>query len=238
MKLLVLCVDGLDHDYAREIGFPKMPYDAKLDIPRELYYDGSPITQLVWPSILSGSIIKTRLSFKVWLSEIRLPIRRFLHKYGIRWKRKKKKWTIDPVNINIETTIDKYNSIIWNFPTICPEFISSYPTPEDMVRYGRREYQIWKIITDGMSLYPYDLSMAYCHLPDFLGHLEKPLEDIYLDIHHHAMRLSKRRSVMLVSDHGCLNGEHTHHAYLGCTEPIKAKNVLEVRADIERILEK
>ena len=36
--------------------------------------------------------------------------------------------------------------------------------------------------------------------------------------------------------HGCLDGAHTHHAYLGCTEPIVAKNVLEVRTDIERIL--
>jgi hypothetical protein len=239
-KLIVLCVDGLDPDYARELGFPKMPYESKLDIPKELYYDGSPITQLVWPSMLSGRIVITEPELRpnVWISEIRLPIRRFLHKHGIGWERKKRTWKTDPSNINIKTVADKYNSIIWNFPTICPEFISVCPTPNDMLRYGRREYQIWKIITDGMCLYSYELSVAYCHLPDFLGHLEKPLEDIYLDIHHHAMRLSKRHSVMLVSDHGCLNGEHTDHAYLGCTEPIKAKNVLEVRADIERILEK
>ena len=136
----------------------------------------------------------------------------------------------------METIAGKYNSIIWNIPTLCPEFISGFPTPEDMLRYGRHEYKIWKIITDGMCLYPHVLSMAYCHLPDIIGHLKLPLEDIYLDIHHHAMRLSKHRSVMLVSDHGCLDGEHTHHAYLGCTEPIEAENVLDVRADIERIL--
>jgi hypothetical protein len=85
---------------------------------------------------------------------------------------------------------------------------------------------------------PYDLSVAYCHLPDIIGHLEKPLEDTYLDVHHHAKMLSKNRPVMLVSDHGCLNGEHTHHAYLGCTEPVEAENVLKVRADIGRILSK
>ena len=215
-----------------------MPYESKLGIPKELYHDGNPITQLIWPSMLSGRIVITQLRPNVWLSKIRFPIRSFLHKHGIGWERKKVTWKIDPSNINLKTVADKYNSIIWNFPTICPEFISGFPTSNDMLRYGRREYQMWKIVTDGMSLYPYDLSIAYCHLPDFLGHLEKPLGDIYLDIYHHAMRLSKRRSVMLVSDHGCLNGEHTHHAYLGCTEPIKAKNVLEVRADIERILEK
>lgn len=237
MKLIVLCVDGLDPDYARELGFPKMPYESKLKIQKELYFDGTPITQLVWPSMLSGRIVKTKPPSKVWLSNIRLPVRKFLHKHGIRWKRKKRTWVIDPVNINIESVSNKYNSIMWNFPTICPEFISTFPTPEDILRYGRREYQIWKMITYGMCLYPYDLSIAYCHLPDFLGHQLKPLENVYLDIHHHAKRLSKRRSVMLVSDHGCVDGEHTDHAYLGCTEPIEAKNVLEVRNDIERILD-
>lgn len=29
---------------------------------------------------------------------------------------------------------------------------------------------------------------------------------------------------------------HTDHAYLGCTRPVDAKSVLEVRKDIERIL--
>ncbi len=235
MKVIVLCVDGLDPDYANELGFPKMPYESKLKIPKELYYEGSPITQCVWPSMMSGRIV---VPSKPLLGGIRFPIRSFLHKHGIRWQREKRGWKTDPFNIKLETVVDRYNSIIWNFPTICPEFISGSPTIEDMLRYGRREYQIWKIITDGMSLYPYDLSIAYCHLPDFLGHVKKPLEEIYLDVHHHAMRLSKRGSVMLVSDHGCLNGEHTDHAYLGCTEHIKAKNVLEVRADIERILEK
>ena len=238
MKLIVLCVDGLDPDYARRIGFPKMPYESKLNIPKELYINGIPHTQLVWPSMLSGRIANTELSKppNIWLREVRLPIRRLLHKCGIKRKRKKKTWGINPLNVNIETVADKYNSIMWNIPTICPEFVFEYPTPEMMLRYGRREYEIWKMITDGMCLYPYDLSVAYCHLPDILGHLEKPLEGIYLDIHHHAMRLSKHRPVMLVSDHGTLAGEHTHHAYLGCTEHIEAKSVLEVRADIEGIL--
>lgn len=238
--LVVLCVDGLDPDYANKLGFPKMPYESRLEIPKELYINGFPHTQLVWPSMLSGrKIIKELANWHdVFLPEIRLPIRRFLHGHGIKWKRGKeeKTWRVSPMNINIETVADRYNSVMWNIPTICPEFIYQFPGPDEMLRYGRHEFEIWKIVSYGMCLYPYDLSLAYCHLPDILGHLEKPLEDIYLDIHHQAMRLSKHRSVMLVSDHGCLNGEHTHHAYLGCTEPIEAENVMEVRADIERIL--
>jgi len=243
-KLLVLCVDGVDPDYAKELGFPKMSYESKLKIPKELYNEslGVPDTLLIWPSMLSGRIVtiaKEQLGPNIRLGEIRIPIRRFLHKYRIKWSRdtkNKKNWKTNPFNFNLETVAGKYNSIMWNIPTICPEFISGCPTPEDMLRYGKHEYKTWKIITDGMCLYPHDLSMAYCHLPDFLGHLKKPVEDIYLDVHHHAMRLSKHRSVMLVSDHGCLDGEHTHNAYLGCTEPVEAENVLEVRADIERIL--
>ena len=41
---------------------------------------------------------------------------------------------------------------------------------------------------------------------------------------------------MIVSDHGIVDGEHTDHAYLGCTEPVKASSILEVRHDIELIL--
>jgi len=243
MKLLVLCVDGLDPDYALELGFPKMPYESKLKIPKELYNEslGIPDTLLIWPSMLSGRIVPTskeqlHKKHNVFLGEIRLPIRRFLHKYGIKWVREKGKWEIKPINVNIETVAEKYNSTMWNIPTICPEFVCGFPSRDDMLRYGLREYETWKMVSYGMSLYPYDLSLAYSHLPDILGHLRKPLEEIYLDVHHHAMRLSKHRSVMLVSDHGCLDGDHTHHAYLGCTEPIEAENVLDVRADIERIL--
>ena len=30
MKLIDLCVDGLDLDYAKDLGFPKMPYESEL----------------------------------------------------------------------------------------------------------------------------------------------------------------------------------------------------------------
>lgn len=242
MKLIVLCVDGLDPDYAKELGFPKLAYESKLDIPRDLYYEGVPITTLVWPSILTGRILDSEIKPAIKLDWIRLPIRKLLHNYGIKWNRKtlllKKniKWKSDPFNMEVENVTHKYSNIMWNFPTICPEFISAAPSKEAMLNFGRREYKVWKIITDGMCLYPYELSIAYCHLPDYLGHLKKPLESIYLDIHHQAERISKRRAVMLVSDHGCIDGKHTDHAYLGCTEPVKARNVLEVRDDIEKIL--
>jgi len=240
VKLVILCVDGLDPDYARELGFPKMPYESKLDISKDLYHDGAPHTRLVWPSMLSGRKVVTEITGlrDIWLHEMRIPIRRFLHKLRIRWRRKEGKWKVNPMNINIETVADRYNSVMWNIPTICPEFVFKFPDQDYMLQYGRHEYEIWKIVSYGMCMYPYHLSLAYCHLPDFYGHLKKPLEEIYLDIHYHAKMLSKYRPVMLVSDHGCLDGEHTHHAYLGCTEPVEAKRVLEVRSDIERILSK
>ena len=175
-NLLVLCVDGLDPDYARELDFPKMPYESKLKIPKELYHNEIPHTQLIWPSMLSGKIVITNLESNkkpnIHLGKIRLPIRNLLHKYGIKWKREKikeKTWGINPSNVNIKTIADEYNSIMWNFPTICPEFVCEYPTLELMFRYGWHEYKIWKIVTDGMCLYPYNLSIAYCHFQTSLG---------------------------------------------------------------------
>jgi len=57
VKLVILCVNGLDPSYARDLGFPKMPYESKLEIPKELYHNNIPHTQLVWPSMLSGRIV-------------------------------------------------------------------------------------------------------------------------------------------------------------------------------------
>ena len=166
MKLLVLCVDGLDPEYARELGFPKMPYESKLEIPKELFINRVPHTQLVWPSMLSRRIVENAReyvckSYGIWFREIRLPIRRFLHEHGIGWVRnkeeKRRKWGVNPTNLNLETVADKYNSVIWNIPTICPEFVCEFPYPDDMLRYGRHEYEIWRIISYGMCLYPYHL---------------------------------------------------------------------------------
>ena len=246
MKLLVLAVDGLDPDYANELGYPKLPYEAKLSIPKELYYNGVPATQFIFPSMFSGRIIKSKIKrreISLFRKKIRLPIRKFLHKHNIKWYRKsplnkKGPWGINPVNSNIKTIADRYNSIMWNVPTICPEFICIFPNGNEMLRYGMREYEVWKVITFGLCFYNYDLGIAYCHLPDILGHLKKPLKHIYLDIRHHTMKLSKYCSIMLVSDHGTSSerGTHTDHAYLGSTRPIKAKSVLDVSSNIELIL--
>ena len=241
MQLSVLCVDGLDPDYAKEIGYPRMPYESKMDIPKTLYHNNVPHTQLVWPSMLSGKCVTnaiTNLQPK-FLKGIRLPIRKFLHSHGIKWLRDKKnakRWGINPSNVGLQTVADDYNSVMWNVPTICPEFVCKFPSPELMLEYGRHEYRVWKIISFGMCFYNYELNFSYCHLPDILGHLEKPLKNIYLDIHYHARTLSKYGDVMLVSDHGCIDGEHTEHAYLGCTKPVRSENVLDVRDDIVNIL--
>ena len=48
MNLRVLGVDGLFMDRAQEIGYPKMPYERKLTIPRELYIGDIPHTLKIW----------------------------------------------------------------------------------------------------------------------------------------------------------------------------------------------
>lgn len=60
---------------------------------------------------------------------------------------------------------------------------------------------------------------------------------LYHEVFDLAKRLSKKHKVMVISDHGTVDGEHTLFSYLGCTEPIYATSVLEVKQDIERIME-
>ena len=57
MNLLVLGVDGLCSDRVQEIGYPKMPYEWKLTIPRELYFEDVPHTLKIWPSMFHGQAI-------------------------------------------------------------------------------------------------------------------------------------------------------------------------------------
>jgi len=240
MKLLILCVDGLDPVYATKLGYPKMPYENKLDIPLELCDEnGSALTTLVWPSIFTGKAI-TELP-KIPLSKImhaRLSIRKFIHNIGIKWTKKPK--TSIPLLCPVmgeKTILDSYHAFRWNLPRISLEFAYHFPSNEDYIKYSENEYNIWKVITHGVVSYPYDIAACYCRILDAYGHNLLPLNSLYLDIHQKVRMLSKYCSIMLVSDHGCVDGKHTKHAYIGCTEYINASSVLDVSDNIGRILD-
>jgi hypothetical protein len=55
-RLVILCVDGLDYDYAKKLEL-SLPYESKLKIPKELYHKGQPYTMHIWPSIFKGKIV-------------------------------------------------------------------------------------------------------------------------------------------------------------------------------------
>ena len=90
-----------------------------------------------------------------------------------------------------------------------------------------------------MCIKPRKLNVAYTHIIDGLSHREQPLDPFYLDLSNHVKMLRRLTDIeiMLLSDHGStVKGDHTDFAYLGCTQPVTAENVLEVRKDIENIL--
>ena len=88
-KIVMLCVDGLDPDQAREFGL-KMPYEASLDIPSELTYYGNPHTMHIWPSMFVGRIVKHQALVETTRHSNRLRVRKWLVRHGIKWKRKKR----------------------------------------------------------------------------------------------------------------------------------------------------
>lgn len=261
MRLLILGVDGLDPDFALEIGYPKMAYEKKLFIPEALYYNGQPSTLTVWASMLGGRVVydKKKLA-KVKTRNLRWRINKGTRQVltslgakkllGDRYRDASRmvfgdrsdflNWRTKCINYGIETVADKYLSIMWNVPTVNPEFLFSTPA-EHHLRYRKREYEVWKLVSESMSLYPYDLGIAYCHLIDDLAHYkrEEEVKFLYEDIHLHAKKLSERCDVIIVSDHGtsCRTAEHMAHSYMGSTKPISAETVLEVRKDIEIILD-
>ena len=144
------------------------------------------------------------------------------------------------MSFGIETILDQYGSLSWNIPGLDPEYIVGHPSLESMIPYLRKEYQIWKRVALGMCLKPHRLNVAYTHIIDGLSHGKEPPNPVYLDNSNHLKKLSNLSDIeiMLGADHGvAADGQHTDHAYLGCTRPVFADTVLNVRKDMERILE-
>lgn len=248
MRLLVLCVDGFDPDYAKENGFDKFKHSAKLTIPRECYtetLDGAqPATGKVWPSILSGRVYDQAAT-------VRVGARKMIHdwfmKAGITWDGPKK-YTVNPWNRGIETVLTGRNAFTWNLPTISPEWIARFPDLPHIVEFAEREYQIFRMIAHGLllSTHSYELAMIYTRTLDAWGHFQhikspQDIEKLYIEISSEAWRLSQRQiaknnHLMMISDHGILNGKHTDHAYIGATFPFEAESILDIRSVIERAL--
>ena len=258
MNLLVLGVDGLCPERAEELGYPSMPHEQTLSIPEELYFKGNPHTLKIWPSMFHGKAIdidlqkvldavyeRDTLDYRLRQFMIKIGIKRLLNRTKVNYRKVVPKnvglqWRAYPSSFGLETVLDHYDSISWNIPGLSPECIIGYPDLDLIVPYIKREYNNWKHITVGMSIRPRRLNVAYTHIIDGLSHRTQPLDPFYLDISNHVKMLSRLSDIeiMLVSDHGATpDGEHTDLAYLGCTQPISAETVLDVRRDIENILD-
>ncbi len=248
MKLLVLCVDGFDYDFAQAHGFDKFRNSAKLTIPRECYtetLDGAqPATGKVWPSIFSGRIFDQSMT-------VRKGARRIVHdllmKSGIRWSGAKK-YLVNPWNRGIETFMTGREVFTWNLPTISPEWIARFPDLEHIIDFCEREYQIFRVLGRGLARdgYECELAVIYTRALDAWGHFthlksELDMRRLYQFISSEAWRLSQSQlargdNLMMISDHGCLNGAHTEHAYIGATFPFEAESILDVRSVVEEVL--
>ena len=245
MKLIVLCVDGIDPDYAASLGF-SMKYESELEIPVELFHDGEPHTLHIWPSIFTGKITRNskleELKKETWGP--RLKIRRWLLDHEIRWRREnvsvikysksspekyQPKWQV--YQSETATLFDQYDSYIWNIPGVSPSFIMG-----GSLEHYKQNFITWKILARALPQHRMDIAAVYTAYLDWLGHWMSPLKLSYFEVFDLANTLGKNIPVMLVSDHGCINGQHTHKAYLGSNCPVKARNITEVREDIENIL--
>ena len=254
--LLILCVDGLCPEQVEEKGYPSLPYHEKLSIPLELYYEGMPHTLLVWPSLFQGfnvdfdlrktiDIIYSRDNWNFRMRKLaqKIGLNKVLRKLKVNYSRLlkpvNKQYHIQPFIHEIDNVFDHYPSATWNIPGINPECVVGFPTIESFLPYIKRQYQNWKNLTWGMAFRPKILNAAYTNILDGLSHRKQPTDPFYLDLQVHIELLRKTTDVdiMLVSDHGSTSeGDHTDFAYLGCTRPITAKSIIDVRLDIEKIL--
>jgi len=247
---LILLIDGLDYDYLHEELYPLMPYENRLEIPKALYHEGVPHTQKVYPSILRGEIIDKTPSTPVPVKPTRNPIKNLgkwilgkLGYYSVTkdWRKNIQNWKLAP-ELNPKV-------FYWNIPTLCPEAIPVFPTLDIYRSHVEREYETWKALSWGLAEWTgYPVAFTYTRRLDEIGHrhdIEKahgrdPLIKAYEALYDY-LRLLKRHTLehekvlLIIADHGTVNGHHTDHGYLGSDVPIEAETSLEVLDDIERI---
>lgn len=242
MTLLMLCVDGLDPDLAEKYGF-SMPYERRLEIPFELYRYGVPYTMHIWPSIFKGEIVR-HPNFSDETVGMRLKIRRWLVDHGIRWRREGMKIkalggeAMTPVFKVIhpcldESLLDDYTSFDFDVPGVSEGFILGASR-----EFREARFRTFMLLASAVRFANVEVSALYIHLIDYLAHLHVDVKWHYWRVFELANLMSDVCDVMLLSDHGCdpVKGAHTDIAYLGCNKPLDAKSVLDVRADVDRIL--
>ena len=241
--LMLLSVDGLDYELIKSMGISKFKYDKKMEIPIECYIMSAgrltPHTTRVWASIFSGTIIDYS---SIRREGLRLKVHDFLVKNKVTWRRRSdiSAYRINPYNKDLDLIFNYYHSFNWNCPTISPEWIMMFPTYELFEQYCKRELLMWFMMSIGGTEQLFDLCSFYTRFIDYIGH-NKPheLDMYYHAIFNHANQLIDHydMDVILLSDHGTIEGIHTDYAYIGSNHPIMADSIEDLRHDFERILE-
>lgn len=239
--MILLCVDGIDPGLVQDYGWDKVfKHNYSLSIPQECYVPdpelGSiPHTTRVWPTIFSGKIIDYGV---IRRTGARKKIHDFLVRNKITWNRIKKDFKVAPSNVDLNTVFDDFRSFTWNLPTLDPEWLSSFPSYETIVEYSKRELWMFMLMSQGAVYSMFPLNAFYVRYVDFIGHNEpEKLKGAYDNIFLHAHDLKKKDDLILLSDHGCVDGVHTEQAYFGSDYPILAESIHELRHEFERIFD-
>ena len=236
--LIVLCVDGLDPGLAKEMGL-SLAYNMELEIPPECYVETpegrTPHTTKIWPTMFSGRIIDYTATRR---GAIRQRVHDFLVRKRLSWGGKKR-YRVSPHNMDLETVFNRNLTYKWNIPTLGPEWVSSFPDLEAVHSFSRWEYVTFENLIRSAPGSGFDLFSAYTRLIDAMGHYDSErLPWLYRNVFDLATRTARSGSqVVLMSDHGCVDGRHTDLAYMGSSVEIQATNILDVRGELERLLD-
>jgi len=248
--LWVLCVDGLSFDIWEEFGY-QLPHQSEMGIPQECYRNGVPFTPDVWGSMFLGSVYKHPKSKETELNPLRLRARRFLRNHGIAWSRRGAKVVPKGMGDAVpsylvfqqmphKTVLEDYNSFSWGIPAVCDGFtFKSY-------QGNVQDHEAFKSMVFSTYCRSFDLVAIYTHLIDEVAHRVirrgdrnwRRLKYLYSEVHTLYQAITRRgEEVLLVSDHGCLGG-HTHKAFIGSDQEFQVDNILDVRSEIERRMER
>lgn len=256
--ICLLGIDALEYNLIEDMNLKNIMQKQymKLSIPDECCRNVNgelvPYSPYCWESILTGE--KPLESIKVYknsmLERIRQKVgpnlkfikgkRKFLEKFGLKYYRGDKP---HPSSRSLNTFFDIFPvNIDFNVPTYSLDYVfNPFKEIDDremqilkMLEFADEEFELFKKFTLIMTSRKFDLIMVYTRLLDWYGHFRfgtngyyyrYKLVDLFLK------DLSKKFSgiILVLSDHGMKNGNHTTHAFFSTNKKTDApKSLLDI----------
>lgn len=251
--ICLLCIDALEYNLVKELNLKNIMQKqwVKLSIPDECCrnVDGEfvPYSPYCWESILTGE--KPLESIKIYknsmLESVRKKVgsnlnfikgkRKFLEKIGLKYYRVDEP---NPSSRILNTIFDIFPlHVDFNVPTYSLDYVfNPFKEIDDrelqtlkMLEFVDEEFELFKKFTLLTTSKKLDFIMTYTRFLDWYGHFRFGTNGYYyryklIDLFIRDLSKKFSGTILVLSDHGMNDGNHTRHAFFSTNKKLDAPN--------------